>query len=276
MGDVVTVGRTRRARPNVDLQPEEFHGTVLEYKSRAAEPIKDLDAIEAVHRHLVEQGRLRDNLLFVMGINFGLRCGDLTQLQVANVVDENGELREEIVLQEQKTGKIRRVYMNDAVADALILYFGGREVNLNSYLFTSRSPNNCKKYYDTLASKVKLDGKSYNIKGFEGKGIRVESVSRILKETINRELDMDVHASSHCLRKTFAYHVLTMAEDRIRALEKLQLLFGHADQRVTLHYAGITDDEIRGAYNMNLAGGKRGIYMNFPKCMGLRATGEER
>ena len=87
----------------------------------------------------------------------------------------------------------------------------------------------------------------------EHNNLKRRSVERILKEVINDELGIPVKASTHCLRKTFAYQVIMNAKDRSRAIEFLQKIFGHSSQQVTLHYAGITDDEIQDMYqNLNL------------------------
>ena len=62
------------------------------------------------------------------------------------------------------------------------------------------------------------------------------------------------HAGTHLMRKTFAYHYLTGAADRSRALEQLMLLLGHSSPRITLSYAGITEDELRDAYECTCLG----------------------
>ena len=215
-------------RPQVMLvQDDSFQDNTPGLRSKAAEPIKRIEDIQAISNYLVQEKRYRDNLLFVAGINFGLRCGDLLQLKVGNVITEDGQsYKEEVIIREQKTNKIRRVYLNDAVMDALDLYLSSMaEVSLNDYLFRSNSNRNK-----------------------NNKPIAVYSVERMLKEVINEKLNIDVQASTHCLRKTFGYHVLMGASDRTRALEFLQKIFGHSSSAITLRYIGITDEEIRETY----------------------------
>ncbi len=43
----------------------------------AAEPIKDMNDIIRISQFLIGQLRYRDNMLFIVGINFGLRVSDL-------------------------------------------------------------------------------------------------------------------------------------------------------------------------------------------------------
>lgn len=227
------------ARPTlVRVIDSEFEDTVPKKHSEAAEPIKSLDDINRISKHLVDTQRYRDNLLFICGINFGLRISDLLELKVGHLLNTDGRsYRERVQVQEKKTGNVRTLFPNDAVMDAADLYFGyltsKREpISLNDYLFQSYSNKG---------------------KNMEHNNLKRRSVERILKEVINDELGIPVKASTHCLRKTFAYQVIMNAKDRSRAIEFLQKIFGHSSQQVTLHYAGITDDEIQDMYqNLNL------------------------
>ena len=223
--------------------------------SHAAEPIKSLDDICKIQDYMLKEGLFRDNLLFTCGINFGLRISDLLKLQVGHLLDATGtRYNERVVLSEKKTGKRRVVYMNDAVMDAADLYFGdlvirGVPIDLNDYLFTNQSTNAQRN--DVLT---------------------VKSVERILKSIINDKCGINVHASTHCLRKTFAYHVIVTAKDRPRAVEFLQKILGHSSQAITLRYAGITDEEIMSTYqelNLGSAGLKK---WNMTKSSGYEET----
>lgn len=223
------------ARPaSVQITGSAFEEEVPEKKKEAAEPIKSLDDIQHISQYLIQNGRYRDNLLFVAGINFGLRCGDLLKLKVGHILTEDGTAyRDKIVIREQKTKKIREAYLNDAICDAADLYFGSvGMVDLNDYLFKSQ------------CNRVKS----------KGTPMTVRSVERLLKEIINDECGLDVHASTHTLRKTFSYHILMNAPDRTRAVEFLMKILGHSSPSVTLAYAGITKEEIEQSYkNLNLA-----------------------
>ena len=205
-------------------------------RSTAAEPLKNTEDIMRVTQWLVSHHRYRDNLLFVMGINFGFRAGDLLELRVGDILEADGSAyKDKVTKTEEKTGKLRSVFMNQAVMAAADLYFDdiarrGQTVSLNDYLFTSESNN-----------------KSYK----EGNSARLtlRSLDRMLKEVINHECHVEANISTHSLRKTFAYHVIINAPDRSRAIEFLQKMFGHSSAAVTLRYAGITDDEIQETYH---------------------------
>lgn len=227
------------ARPTlVRVIDSEFEDDVPQKRSEAAEPIKSVEDIKRISQYLVDTHRYRDNLLFICGINFGLRISDLLELKVGHLLNTDGRsYRDRITVLEHKTKKVRTIFPNDAVMDAADMYFKELTdkhvpISLNDYLFQSYSNRG---------------------KNLEKNNLKRRSVERMLKEVINDELGIPVRASTHCLRKTFAYQVIMNAKDRSRAIEFLQKIFGHSSQQVTLHYAGITDEEIQETYqNLNL------------------------
>lgn len=262
-----TTSRFSRPVP-VRVNAEDFADDTPIKTKNAAEPLKDINDIERINYYFVSTGQYRNNLIFVMGINFGLRCGDLLRMRVGHILNSDCSFKAEVRIEEEKTKKIRTCYMNDAVMDAAELYLCslGEEINLNDFLFTSLSNNNTDGYYETMSNMVTDTGKPVKVKREKDAPITVVSVERMLKKTINKELGIDVHAGTHLMRKTFAYHVIMNAPDRTRAVEFLQKIFGHATQAITLNYIGITEDEIRNTcQNLNLAPNS----MNFCYAAGL-------
>lgn len=212
-------------------------------KQHDMEPLKKAEDIQKVINYLLENKRYRDNLLFVAGINFGFRVSDLVDLQVGHLIDENGNYREKICKLEKKTdqklqadgtykaGKVRTVYVNDAVKEAADLYLQecvckNGSIDLSDWLF----PSECRRVKNKKAH------------------ITEDAVYHLLQKLINDECGINIRAGTHTLRKTFAYHIIMGANDRARAVEFLQKIFNHSSSAVTLHYAGITDDEIMEAY----------------------------
>ena len=141
------------------------------------------DDLNRISEYLVSSGRYRDNLLFVAGVNFGLRCGDLIQLKIGHLVHWNDERtlhNRSFAVIEEKTKKRRTLYVNGAVAEATALYIqqlasrsSRHEVDLNSYLFRSQSNRSTS---DQPMSR--------------------RSVERLLKEIINDEMGLPIHAST--------------------------------------------------------------------------------
>ena len=203
-----------------------------------AEPIKSLDDINRISTYLIANKRWRDNMLFICGINFGLRISDLLRLRFCNLIDEDMTFKDEFPILEKKTSHTRKVKanrylsINDAVVDAVTLYLQNVPSKLDDFMFRSESPNG--KAKNTAMSRM--------------------GVHNIL-EGIQKDLSIDAHLSSHSLRKTFGYHQMAMSGNDPRKLVILQRMFGHSSLMQTMEYIGITDEEISDAYmNLNLGG----------------------
>lgn len=203
-----------------------------------ADPIKSLDDINRISAYLVKQERWRDNMLFICGINFGLRISDLLRLRFCSLIDENMTFREEFPILELKTRNTRKhkrnrwLSINDAVIEAVTLFLEHVPSKLDDYMFRSESPN----------------GRTRNTP------ISRSAVHLILTG-IQNDLGIDAHLSSHSLRKTFGYHQMAMSGNDSRKLILLQRMFGHSSITQTMEYIGITEEEISEAYmKLNLGG----------------------
>ena len=213
-------------------------------EDRTSEPIKDLADIARVHDYLVEHKRYRDNMLFVCGINFGLRISDLLRLRFCNLINSNGRFKESFPILEKKTRNTRKhrvnrvITINDAVKEAVMLYLeNSNEPAMDDYLFRCEGNR----------------GSGLN------KPLAIFSVNRILK-SIADDCGLTNKMSTHSLRKTFAYHQMAMSQNDPRKLMLLQKMFGHSTVMQTLQYIGITDEEMSAAYReLNLGLTRSGL-----------------
>lgn len=207
-------------------------------------PIKSLDDIDRVSRWYIARGRYRDNMLFIVGINFGLRVSDLLTLRFSHLIDDSLCFKTTFPILEKKTEHTRKtpknryITINDAVVEAVTLYLEHTPgVHLSDYMFRSESNR----------------GKNLN------QPINRNSVERVLKEAAS-DLHLGIHVATHTLRKTFAYHQMVMSGNDPRKLLLLQKMFGHSTSAQTLDYIGITLEEIEDAYKkLNL--GSRHHYL---------------
>lgn len=237
--DVKAVSRSRALRSGVIAPAIEDTSRELAGE-HTAEPIKSIEDIQKISDWLIDNGRYRDNMLFIVGINFGLRVSDLLQLRFSDLIDSRFCFKTTFPILEKKTKNTRKVKknryitINDAVIDAVTLYLEHTPgVCLSDYMFRGES-NRC---------------------GNQNKPMHRNSVDVILKE-IGEQLGLGVHMSTHTLRKTFAFHQMLISGNDPRKLLLLQRMFGHATATQTLDYIGITSDEIAEAYlELNL--GKR-------------------
>lgn len=203
----------------------------------AAEPIKSLDDISRIAEYLLKQKRYRDYLLFIVGINFGLRVSDLRSLRFSNLINDNFVFRDRFPIFEKKTRNTRKkkknryITINNAVIDAVTCYLEHTPgVCLSDFLFRSESNN----------------GSNQN------QPLTNRSIDRILKG-IAADCGLSMRISTHTLRKTFCYHQMLMSHNDPRKLLLLQKMLNHSSAAQTLDYIGITAEEFDEAYrNLNL------------------------
>lgn len=211
--------------------------TSTSIEEHAADPIKDMNDIFRISKFLVDQKRFRDNMLFIVGINFGLRVSDLRVLRFSHIINSDCTFKDSFPVLEKKTSNTRKVKqnryitINTAVVEAVTLYLENTPgVCLSDYMFRSES----------------------NRGANQNQPIHRSTVDRVLKN-VKDELDLDMHMSTHTLRKTFGYHQMVMSGNDPRKLLLLQKIFGHSSSAQTLDYIGITNEEIGDAYrNLNL------------------------
>ena len=243
--DVTRVAASKRKLQDglIAAAASEHHTELAQ--EHASEPIKDIDEINRISEYLVSQERYRDNMLFIVGINFGLRVSDLIQLTFGHLIDSDFTFKTSFPILEKKTKKTRKVQknryitINDAVMDAVTLYLEYHPSKLDDYLFRSESNN----------------GRSVN------KPISRATVDVILKG-IASDLGIKSKVATHTLRKTFGYHQMMMSGNSQRKLLILQKMFGHSSATQTLDYIGITMEEIAESY-MNLTLGSQQCYQRF-------------
>ncbi|AKL77796.1 MULTISPECIES: tyrosine-type recombinase/integrase [Bacillus amyloliquefaciens group] len=170
------------------------------------QPIRDPECIFYIKRFLKEQSE-RNYMLFVTGINSGLRISDILELRVRDAK------RPYFNLIEKKTKKKKRIDMTPELQRELKAYIEGKEDH--EYLFKSREGIN-KPISRSMAYKI----------------------LRAAAEYVNLD---DI--GTHTLRKTFGYHFYKQTKD----VAMLQEIFNHSDQRTTLRYIGINQDAMNNA-----------------------------
>jgi integrase len=202
----------------------------------ASEPIKRLEDIYRMSDWFIANGQYRDNMLFILGINFGLRISDLLRLKFEHIMHGDLTFRKSFAILEQKTANTRKrrrnrhVAINEAVKDAVSLYAKHADIRPGDYMFRKET----KRGRHTDAP------------------LHRNTAERILKKA-GKALGLNAHIATHTLRKTFAYHQMMMSKNDPRKLLLLQQMFGHSTSAQTLEYIGITREEIKNAYmSLNL------------------------
>jgi len=179
------------------------------------EPIRDIKQLNDMKEYLMEHNE-RDYLMFVLGINSGLRISDLLKLTVEDVQSEI------ITIREQKTGKTKQFALSTTCIKAIKHYLTNTGLTTGT-LFPSE-------------------------KGIS-KPITKQSAWRILNVAADY-VGIKENVGTHTMRKTFGYHALRQGVD----ISYLQDCFNHSSQAITRRYLGITADELNDKVyrNMNL------------------------
>lgn len=183
------------------------------------EPIRNLEDIKKIKKILKADREIRNLLLFTAGINFALRIGDLTKLQIKDLFEEDGSIKEFFYIKESKTQKSSKRTITDSVKEVLELY---RE----KYPRIVEGPDN----YLFFAQKTSPLG-SKNIE--RGMGL-------LIVKHLTGLVNLKGNFGSHTLRKTYGYQ----ARKADMPIELIQHKLNHSSIRVTERYLGITADEI--------------------------------
>lgn len=176
-------------------------------QSCKVDPIKNVEDISRIKAELLDKGCTRNLLLFVLGINNGLRMGDLLKLRVRDV--QWLDVGEELTLIEQKTKEENILVINHEVFTILHRHINSHKLSGIQYLFQSRKGNNCPL---TVSSVHRMIGKW--TRGLEG------------------------NFGTHSLRKTFGYQQRVQHGVSIYVLKER---FKHKNIDVTIRYTGVDE-----------------------------------
>jgi len=152
--------------------------------------------------------------LFTIGINTGLRASDIIQIKVAQVQDLQPPSGE-ISVREKKTGKARRVTLNETCINDIQTLLKSKDYKQDDYLFLSQ----------------------------RGTVLKVTYVSTMVKGWC-RNVGLQGNFGSHTMRKTFGF----MKRMDGFSLPILVQVFGHSTQKQTLDYLGIQSEEIKDVF----------------------------
>lgn len=182
------------------------------------EPIRDRKKIAQIKNILRGQGRYRDLLLFVVGINTALRISDLLQLRIEHFLDEQKQVRKRFWIKEQKRGKRHEIVINNSIHEALGEY-------LSAYPTVSDDPANF----------IFFNTKANNFTDSIKRGQAWKFIT-----TICDEIGLIGNYGTHSLRKTWGYHARLQGVDLALIMHKLN----HSSLVYTKRYLGITDAEL--------------------------------
>lgn len=197
-------------------------------------PLKWQEA-QTLLKCLKADGRHETRLLFALGFYTGLRISDILRLTWGDLLG-----KKEIVVQEKKTGKVRRMQVNpdlkEIIDEAAVKLnpapeyfrkqrgFDGGFVDPTAHIFTSKK------------------GPAI------GQPLTVVGANLRIKQTLAEYGIKTQNASSHCLRKTFARRVYDVNHQSEAALILLSQILNHDGPATTRRYIGLTAEVVAEAY----------------------------
>lgn len=226
----------REVKLNKDGSVDKRHSNKVAGVSSEVYPFTSEEEIKAMidvfNKHIEEapdenkkQIACRNKMLFLIGINLGIRASDLCGLRYSFFIESDGSFKDFYSLQPKKTkktGKYVKLFFNETVKKAITNYMEEYPIeDMNEYLFKSRVG----------------DGH-----------ITEKSLGRIIKDAA-AEAGIERNICSHSLRKTFGFWAWHNAEDKNKALVILQKIFNHSDTATTAKYIGITNNEMSEVFN---------------------------
>jgi integrase len=173
------------------------------------DPIRKIKDIKAISK--LTSDNPRDHLLFLMGINNGLRAGDLVKLKVNNI--RYLKVGNTLSIKESKTGKDNILVINKIVFKALRNYLDTVQPDDDAFLFASRKGNG---------------------------HIQSQAVSKLVKKW-TKAINLKGNYGAHTLRKTWGYIQRTMHGVGFEIICKR---YNHSSPSVTMRYLGIQDKEV--------------------------------
>jgi integrase len=183
----------------------------------SVEPIRELKDIRSIKRLLHDNPR--DLALFVVGINTNLRASDLCEITVGQVKDLKAG--DELVLNERKTGKERRINLNKDCVNVI------------------------QKLTESLNSSRRDDSQLF--RGRQG-DIDTVGVNYLVKKWC-KMINLKGRYGSHTLRKTFGYQMRVQHKVSIPVL---MTIFNHSTQKQTLDYLCVQPDEVKEVYMLGV------------------------
>jgi site-specific recombinase XerD len=184
------------------------------------EAFRDVKQINALKRFLKRHSE-RDFLLFVFGINTGMKMNDMLVLKVKDVTDEEMRVNSFCTIDSIDTGAGMQMYLNAKIRTAIEHYIDNTGLAKEDFLFLSPKTKN---------------------------PISRQQAHRIIHQAVDA-LGIKGKYGASSMRKTFGYH----AYKKGVSISLIQKHFHHSTPSETYKYLGISkEDSITTIIDVNL------------------------
>lgn len=184
------------------------------FMKNLVEPIKSKEQLRKVEEYLACMS-IRNHLIFIFGLNSGLRVSDILGLDVEDVKN-----RTYVEIKEKKTSKYKRFPLNKKLQKLIKEYLPYREKQ-----FT-------------------IDEGNPLFLGKKHKRLDRSQVYRFLNAACKNVGIKNINIGTHTMRKSFGFHFYKQYND----VALLQKILNHSSPAITLKYIGIAQEEIDASY----------------------------
>lgn len=240
-----------------------------------------------------EKGMWHWYLIFNFGLLLGRRVSDTLSFKWSDFFYENGRMKDEIEIKEQKTGKVTRPYVCGACKEAIKLYIQKTGVdpmcNYNDFIITTKQKS------ELLQNKEEYTDEEYEKLMWKTTQSQAAAYRKQFKIAADAS-GIQYPVSTHSTRKTFGYFSVKLHPYDVTTIDKLQGIFQHSDRNTTLRYIGIArEDEIKlyndmGQFIEDISNGKDPVIKKSPvvplkaedfreilsKCWDMAQKGEDK
>ena len=150
----------------------------------------------------------------------GLRISDVVSVQVHNLISEQNNFKDYFILNEKKTGKFKKIKINDGLRKALKSFMRKNDLTNEDYIFKSR-----KQVYKSHISVTQ----AYRILKAGAQAVGIENFG------------------THSLRKTWGFWTYDKSKYNIALIMSI---FNHSSQNITLRYIGIDQKSQNELYSL--------------------------
>lgn len=256
-------------------------------------PFWDMEDIKNMMDYFKMKGMWHWYLAFNFGLLLGRRVSDTLSFKWSDFFYENGRMKDEFDVKEQKTGKVTRVYVCGACKEALQLYIDKIGIdpmdNYNDFIITTPERSRL------LENKENYSEEEWNDLFWKSTQSRAAAYRKQFKIAADA-CGIKYPVSTHSTRKTFGYWSVKLHPYDVTTIDKLQGIFSHTNRNTTLHYIGIArEDEIKlyddmGDFITDVENGKKPVIKNSPvvplkaedfreilsKCWDMAQNGEDK
>lgn len=232
-------------------------------------------------------------LVFNFGLLLGRRVSDTLSFKWSDFFYENGRMKDEIEIKEQKTGKVTRPYVCGACKEAIKLYLDKTCIDpmesYNDFIITTKQKS------ELLENKEEYSDKEYEKLMWKATQSQAAAYRKQFKLAADAS-GIQYPVSTHSTRKSFGYFSVKLHPYDVTTIDKLQGIFQHSDRNTTLRYIGIArEDEIKlyndmGQFIEDISNGKKPVIKNSPvvplkaedfreilsKCWDMAQNGEDK